>query len=188
MRIALHDRDGHLVCPFPEDVPNYEKLSPFQRNAPWFIRSPERQQILPGVPELLAKFDRNFVISNQKLRNKTIADISQEAIWLMRQLPLDGFLFCPDDGQTCYLVTPPNPKSIRFAAHDYRPELIGQFRKPQAGMVEVVKGEAPIALEVELFGFGDRLTDKICFEAAGAQFEWSDVARGYPDPTTREMT
>lgn len=192
MNIAFHDRDGHIIRPYPEDVPNYENLTPFERCAPWHILKPERQQILPGVADLLKQFDLNFVVSNQKLRDKNKLQIHKEAVWLLAKLPdLDGFVFCPDEGETAYLILADRHDRHRSShkLHEMFPDLVGTFRKPNTGMVDAILKYFPGASDASSrLGFGDRLTDKHCFEKVGCKFEWSDIARGYPDPTTREMS
>lgn len=186
IKIGIHDRDGHLICPYPDDVPGYEQLTIFERHAPWFIKSPERQMILPGVDELLAKFNLNFVVSNQKLRNKTNSDIIKEGQWLMQRLPIKAFTFSPDNGQTGYLLVNNQVHQL----HIIYPDLIGQFRKPNIGCIIALKHwfYTDFQNAYMLYGFGDRLSDKQCFENAGCIFEWSDIARNHLDPLSREMS
>ncbi len=183
--IAYHDRDGHLCRPYPQYVPNWETLTPYQRGNPLYIKAPDQQQILPGIKQLLSTYKYNFVVSNQRWHSgeKTIEDVVMEARWLMYQLPLNGFGFCYDSGETAWLLESPDSPPILLSL--LYPHLIGTFRKPQAGMIKALQLHYNILPETPQILIGDRLTDQACAIAASIDFQWSDVARGYPDPATR---
>ena len=127
MKIAIIDKDGTLT----------ETVS-----GATFVQSPTDQKLIDGVQPALAKLLSEgytlAIASNQagvEAGHKTLEDAIAEMQYAMKLINIQYHgLFCPDmAGNECYIVSdfsaPPLHKVERYK------HLIGQFRKPNAGML-----------------------------------------------------
>lgn len=126
--MLLLDRDGVVVG----DPYNFES------NHPKHIKRPEDMKIIPQIAELI-NAEGGAIASNQqgiKWGYKSLDEMVSEMRYLMGSIPgLRLCLFCPDDGQTCWAVD-----RYQFWRISDNFQLVeGQWRKPQPGMLKVLR-------------------------------------------------
>lgn len=146
-----------------------------------FKQHPQDVKVIEGADKSLAYFHNNMWtcigITNQggiAKGFKTLEATIQEMQFTMRLLPeLISIYFCPDfEGKECWRV-------LQLDAHetsDRETQLIGQFRKPDAGMLKLVKlfvedGGHEVT---DMIMVGDRSEDLECASAMGCRFLWAE--------------
>ncbi|MEH2138609.1 polynucleotide kinase [Nostoc sp.] len=156
-----------------------------------FKQSPTDVKIIEGADKAIAHFaDLDWLIvgvSNQggcaainpktgKPR-KTIEDTIAEMQFTLELLPqLSAIYFCPDfEGDNCWRVSSLDAYEIS----DRETQLIGEFRKPDAGMLKLAKlfvedGSSDV---IEMAMVGDRPEDLECASAMGCNFLWAEQWR-----------
>ncbi|MEH1821499.1 MAG: HAD hydrolase-like protein [Nostoc sp.] len=149
-----------------------------------FKQHPQDVKIIEGADKAIAHFaDLDWLIvgvSNQggcaainpetgKPR-KTIEDTIAEMQFTLELLPqLTAIYFCPDfEGNDCWRVSSLDAYEIS----DREAQLIGEFRKPDAGMLKLAKLFAEDGGEDvdEIWMVGDRPEDEQCAINAGINF------------------
>lgn len=140
-----------------------------------FKQHPQDVKVMEGADKALAHFHNSgwtvIGISNQggiakgfKSRQATI----QEMQFTMQLLPeLIAVYFCPDfEGQECWRVLQLSASEVGAE----RLELIGQYRKPEAGMIKFnFRAYYPNVIK-DAWMVGDRLEDEQCAINAGINF------------------
>ena len=135
MKILFCDIDGTLT----ETISGYA-----------FKQSPTDVKIIEGADKAIAHFAKDWLIvgiSNQggcaainpetgKPR-KTIEDTIAEMQFTLELLPqISAIYFCPDfEGNDCWRVS----SLDAYETSDRETQLIGEFRKPDAGMLKLAK-------------------------------------------------
>ncbi|MHC5824192.1 MAG: HAD hydrolase-like protein [Nostoc sp.] len=156
-----------------------------------FKQSPTDVKIIEGADRAIAHFaDLGWLIvgvSNQggcaainpqtgKPR-KTIEDTIAEMQFTIELLPqISAIYFCPDfEGNNCWRVSSLDAYEIS----DRETQLIGEFRKPNAGMLKLAKLFVEDGGEdvEEMTMVGDRTEDEQCGINAGVKFCPADVWR-----------
>lgn len=108
----------------------------------------DAQVILPGVETMMHRAEWNFIISGFKSpesesQNFDSSKVASKFIDLMDKLPINAAAFSPyRGGIACYVVIKRLDKSlhIKKAHEDPRyQDYIGQFKKPDIGMLVVIK-------------------------------------------------
>lgn len=149
-----------------------------------FIQHPKDQRIIEGADEVIFRYRRQgwtiIGITNQggvAAGHKSIEDAIAEQQYTLEIFPdIFWICFCPDDGQTAYIVT-------RKRVRKFGRELFANFRKPGCGMVELIireflKGGMSPTHSTYLM-VGDRPEDEQCAAAAGIDFLWADQWRHF---------
>jgi D-glycero-D-manno-heptose 1,7-bisphosphate phosphatase len=149
-----------------------------------FKKHPHDVKIIQGADKALKHFADNGAhcvgISNQagiKSGYKTLASASQEMLYTLSLFPeLQEIYFCPDfAGEECWHVT----RSEFHEIGTREPQLIGLYRKPHSGMLELAKlfiedGEREVTGRLMV---GDRPEDKDCANEIGIDFLWAEEWR-----------
>jgi len=167
-RILFCDLDGTLRRPLSGET---------------FAKHPRDYEIIPGTHDLLAKAITDgwqiHGISNQggvAAGHKSLEACVDEMFYSMKLFPhLTSILFCPDfQGQRCLHVYRTNIYYINELANisEEFPELVGSFRKPKSGMLEVILKRYKIPQDKCLM-VGDREEDKKAAENANVPFSWA---------------
>jgi len=153
-----------------------------------FAKHPRDYKIIPGTAsklnQLITKGWKIHGISNQggvNAGHKSIEDCVHEMFYAMDLFPqLYSILFCPDyEGQKCLEVQRMNIyhiKNLQNVSREF-PVLIGSYRKPKAGMLEIIlkrENMRPPFDSDELLMVGDRPEDERAANAIGAPFMWAD--------------
>lgn len=176
MKILFCDVDGTLTETISGDT---------------FKQSPRDVKIIEGADKAIAHFASLgwliVGISNQggcaainpetgKPR-KTIEDTIAEMQFTLELLPqLSAIYFCPDfEGKDCWRVSPFDAYEIS----DRETQLIGEFRKPDAGMLKLAKlfvedGGEDVG---ECLFVGDREEDESAASAASIPFVFASIWR-----------
>lgn len=92
---------------------------------------------MPLIKEVIQKINEPcIVISNQqgiKWGYSNLKTVAKQFQWLMQQVPqIQISIFCPDDGNNCYLVRPNKVQGLDLKAPGT--PAFDNFRKPQKGM------------------------------------------------------
>jgi D-glycero-D-manno-heptose 1,7-bisphosphate phosphatase len=194
MKLAVLDKDGTLVLP---------------KSGNTFVQNPTDQILMVGVVEGCQRLiDAGYVLaiaSNQggvSAGHKTLDEANHEMSYCMHLLQgfdirIEVAMLCPDfEGTQCFVT--------RWdASFDYitdslagfeNEDLIGTFRKPQAGMLKAISrglgcANASIIQPTQLedcWMIGDREEDRLAAEAAGFGFldadEWRKGASPFLEP------
>jgi D-glycero-D-manno-heptose 1,7-bisphosphate phosphatase len=169
-----------------------------------FKQSPTDVKVIEGADRAIAHFaDLGWLIvgiSNQGgcaainpqtgKPHKTIEDTITEMQFALELLPqLSAIYFCPDfEGKDCWRVSPLDAYEIS----DRETQLIGEFRKPNAGMLKLAKlfvEDGGVGVE-QMTMVGDRPEDEQSAINAGVNFcpanVWRD--RFKPGVFTHEVT
>lgn len=105
---------------------------------------------------------------------KTIENTIAEMQFTLSLFPeLSDIYFCPDfKGEDCWRVL----RTDAYEIGTRETQLIGQFRKPDAGMLKLVKlfVEDGNWVVTEMMMVGDRSEDKTCASAMGCKFMWAE--------------
>jgi D-glycero-D-manno-heptose 1,7-bisphosphate phosphatase len=149
-----------------------------------FIQHPKDQRIIIGADEAIFRYRRQgwtiVGITNQgdvAAGFKSLESAIAEQQYTLEIFPdIFGICFCPDEGQTAYIVS-------RKKVQEFTKGLFASFRKPGCGMIELVtykflKGGMSASHATYLM-VGDRPEDKLCAEAAAIDFLWADKWRKY---------
>ncbi|MDY6803519.1 MAG: HAD hydrolase-like protein [Cyanobacteriota bacterium] len=152
-----------------------------------FAKHPRDYKIIPGTHDLLGKAITNgwqiHGISNQggvAAGKKSLENCVNEMFYAMDLFPhLTSILFCPDfEGAKCLEVSRMNLyhiKNLQNVSREY-PELIGSYRKPKPGMLEIILRrhgmKQPLNFD-ECCMLGDRLEDEKAARAIGVSFVWA---------------
>jgi len=144
-----------------------------------FINYPDDQQIMAGVRTAIAPYIEDgwhiVGITNQMGVSKGYKSF-QFCVFEQRKtlelLPaLRAIYFCPDEGETCWRVSPEGHEKHKISEITTTYRLDKGFRKPGTGMVELAWSESPIKPELKDCLFvGDREEDSQCANAAGIPF------------------
>lgn len=166
--LVILDKDGTLVEP--------------ASGGQW-VESYDDQKLLPGVAtriaELKALGATLVVASNQGgvgAGHKSLESAISEMQFCLKLLPsVEYAFFCPDyEGSQCFYVNQSNvdasPEMAGWEAHKsiVGMDLIGSFRKPQAGMLQAAQRLYPM-LEAEAM-IGDSADDRNAAAAANIAF------------------
>jgi histidinol phosphatase-like enzyme len=165
------DRDGTIVGRLMPPTATWEES--YEANHPSRIRRPEDQRVIPEVHHALEKVGRPILLASNQ--GGCCGEVPYTRPWLVaeqirylnRVLPVRVAmgLFCPDlEGKICYGVADGGP--MLDIGHQYR-DLAGRFRKPQPGMLLLLKRLYP---QDRLVFVGDLVTDQQAAEAAGIEF------------------
>lgn len=138
-----------------------------------FARHPHDYKVMDGVLGAIARIrdsDRIIAVSNQagvEAGHKSLDFCLEEMVWTLTLLPrIEAILFCPDlAGTQLWVVYGRNV----YIKHDKSPygDLLGTYRKPQAGMLEFVMR----ALDSrEAVMIGNRPEDEGAATSAGIAF------------------
>lgn len=165
MKILILDKDGTLTTTVSGHT---------------FVQHPEDQKLLPGVLETINRFKKDgwriAIASNQggvKAGFKTLDEAIKEMRFCLSLLPqIELALFCPDDGYQCYLIE--GEKGDLFEC----PHM-GNFRKPEPGMINYAVYRLGGSEEAEVLFVGDRPEDHKAALNAGVSFmdaeEWRTI-------------
>lgn len=182
-KLLVIDKDGTLV----KSVSGSE-----------FVQHPEDQELLPGVKESIARYTSEgwqiVVASNQggvAAGYKSLEDAIDEmneclhllkgTLGLERLGVIKGGIICPDNGRTAYYCkVAKNSNYPVVHIHEEYPELIGQFRKPNPGMLLAAMQWLECPFKSVLM-VGDRSEDEGAAKAAGVSFQWANEWRGVID-------
>lgn len=154
-----------------------------------FIQEPTDQRPLPRAMEALNHYaNEGWIISGVSNQagvaagHKSFEQCRDEQLYTLKLFPqIKSIHFCPDfDGKECYCCD--RVSGMLCALHDRlnRPDLVGSFRKPNAGMIyaaiwgEIPQGEFP----EEILFVGDRPEDEQAAKTACIPFKWADHWRG----------
>jgi D-glycero-D-manno-heptose 1,7-bisphosphate phosphatase len=146
-----------------------------------FKQNSEDVKVIKGVQQAIAHFHKNnwliIGVSNQggiAKGFKTLEATIREMQVTLSLIPyLSDIYFCPDfEGKECWRV-------IRFESYeisDREMQLIGQYRKPDAGMLKLAKlfiedGNREVT---DVIMVGDRSEDMECASAMGCKFMWAE--------------
>lgn len=144
-----------------------------------FIEDPHDQKIIEGADKALNYYQQKgwtiVGITNQggvAAGYKTLEAAIEEQRYTLELLPqTDNILFCPDfKGEQCWWITAGKPN---YAIHDNPKltELVGTFRKPDPGMLNVaIKTFGIEGNEKDYWFVGDRPEDSQAAQAAGVNF------------------
>lgn len=149
-----------------------------------FKQHSEDVKVIEGVQKAIAYFHQNnwliIGVSNQggiakgfKILEATIREMK---VTLSLIPNLSYIYFCPDfEGQECWQVT----NSEAYEISDRETQLIGQFRKPDAGMLKLAKlfvedGNWEVT---DMIMVGDRPEDMEAASAMGCKFYWAEKWR-----------
>jgi D-glycero-D-manno-heptose 1,7-bisphosphate phosphatase len=110
-------------------------------NPSGFISHPFDQELIAGAKRAIDKYIADgwglVGITNQAgvaAKHKSLQDCIVEQARTLELAGLESVLFCPDfDGLQCYQVI--NIEREYIALHEQDDRWIGQYRKPQAGML-----------------------------------------------------
>lgn len=120
------DRDGTLIG----------SLTDFRANDPRDLTEPNSQRIIQPVANWINK-NGGIIISNQQgITNgyTTLDRVVAQFVYLHNQIPgIRGSLFCPNKGESCWLVIGSESTEISLIYS----HLKGSFRKPSPGMFAV---------------------------------------------------
>lgn len=126
------DRDGTVIG----------KLGDSLQNHPKHLAQPEDQRLIQPVADYINQYG-GIIISNQAgVANKytSLDKVIAEFNYLHNSLPgLKASFFCPDYGDTCYMVYPQGDliEAFQISAAPYYCHLQGTFRKPDLGMFKI---------------------------------------------------
>lgn len=166
--LVIIDKDGTLVEPASGDR---------------FAQCPTDQQLLPGVAERIAELKEMgatiVIASNQggvAAGYKTLSDAIKEMQYALKLLPeIEYAYFCPDyAGEVAYYIhqseVDASPAMAAWCVHTTVPgsELIGTFRKPEAGMLKAAMAVYPMLTQAVMIG--DRPEDQQAAAATGIPF------------------
>ncbi|MBW4674718.1 MAG: polynucleotide kinase [Desmonostoc geniculatum HA4340-LM1] len=143
-----------------------------------FIQHPKDQRIIPGADKAIEYYRQHhwtiIGITNQggvAAGFKTLEDaIAEQQYTLEISRDIFWICFCPDDGQTAYIVS-------RKKVQKFTRELFASFRKPGCGMIELAIREflkGGMSLNSTYLMVGDRPEDEQCAAAAAINFLWAD--------------
>ncbi len=146
-----------------------------------FIQYPKDQRIISGADKAIKYYRQHhwtiIGVTNQggvAAGFKTLEDAIAEQQYTLEILrEMFWICFCPDDGQTAYIVT-------RKKVQKFTRELFANFRKPGCGMIEVTIREflkAGMSLDSAYLMVGDRSDDQQCAATANIDFIWADQWR-----------
>ena len=161
--MIIFDRDGTLIG----------SLTDYDANHPKHIKHPSDQKlILPMSKIIQDRGERICIASNQggvhgTVRYTSLENVAAQMFYLFHLLPVEIALFCTDNaGERCFAV---NSRGQCWEIGLDFPDLIGTYRKPGGGMLEIIKRlyVAPSYLYV-----GDMPTDEQAANAAGMEFEY----------------
>ena len=141
-----------------------------------FISHPFDQEIIAGAKHAIDKYIAEVWalvgISNQAgvaAGHKSLQDCIVEQARTLDLAGLESVLFCPDfDGLQCYQVINVEREYIELHQQDDR--WIGQYRKPNAGML---LHAIDIYTPSEILFIGDRPEDEESAKAANIPFIWA---------------
>ena len=146
-------------------------------------KSSKQAMILPGVRDKMKEAKYNFVASGYKSPESESQNFDPDQIILqmhklMDELPINAIAFSPAIGGTeCYVLIRKGRNIITRKAHQkarYQ-QHIGKFKKPDAGMLFVIKDVAKEEFGVDITShntimIGDTWHDKSAAEAFGIGF------------------
>lgn len=165
--LVIIDKDGTLVEPASGDR---------------FVQCTD-QQLLPGVAERIAELKAMgatiVIASNQggvAAGHKSLADAVREMQYALKLMPeVEYAYFCPDyAGEESYYIhqseVDASPAMAAWCVHTtvIGSELIGTFRKPEAGMLKAAMAVYPMLKDAVMIG--DRPEDQQAAAAAGIPF------------------
>jgi D-glycero-D-manno-heptose 1,7-bisphosphate phosphatase len=168
--LVILDKDGTLIQP---------------KGGRQFVESPTDQEILPGVADKIAQLKAVgatlVIASNQggvAAGHKSLESAIAEMLYCLQLLPeVERAFFCPDwEGQTFYDVHRSNIDTqlpLRMIGWEaYKgiavEDLIGQWRKPNPGMLIAATRLYPMISEIYMVG--DRPEDQQAAQAADVAF------------------
>jgi D-glycero-D-manno-heptose 1,7-bisphosphate phosphatase len=127
MKLLVLDKDGTLTR---------------TKSGHTFVQHPEDQVLIDGVAEAIAAYTADgwtmAIASNQggvAAGHKTLEQAIAEMQYAIKLTGICIGMFCPDDGQSAYLVD--FLSSCKYS--DAYPKYIGTFRKPQGGMLNALR-------------------------------------------------
>jgi HAD superfamily hydrolase (TIGR01662 family) len=182
MKLAILDKDGTLVLP---------------RSGNKFVQNPTDQILMIGVVEGCQRLiDAGYVLaiaSNQggvEAGFKTLEEANHEMSYCMHLLQgfdirIEVAILCPDfEGNQCLLVRwdasfDSTTDSITGVENK---DLIGTFRKPQAGMLKAISSIIQPTEPADCWMIGDRDEDRLAAQAAGFGFLDADEWRKGASP------
>lgn len=159
MNILFCDLDGTLRQPADDSK---------------FINSLNNQRVIDGVFEAINRYkDYKIIgITNQggvEAGFKSLDDCIQEQLYTMHLIDrLSCVYFCPDSGNTCYLV---ERTGLNIKYNDFT-----DFRKPGSGMIRLACSH--ISHFNNILMVGDRQEDFDCAADAKIHFQWAHIWRG----------
>ena len=168
MKLLLLDLDGTLREPASREN---------------FPQHPKDFICIPGASEALNNYLRNGYIAvgitNQggvAAGYKSLKDCFVEQEFTFSLFPqLESILFCPDfEGQQCYRCY---CGEQTFDVSSKYPDLLGTYRKPNPGMLNIAINSNEADLN-DCLMVGDRPEDEGAANAAGIKFIWADTWRG----------
>lgn len=146
------------------------------------------EKILPGVKTTMEKTPYNFLISGCK-NEATDAPGCDAATGieritaLMNTLPLQAAAFSPSpDGTECYVIIKQDNQITVKKAHEEKryKKYIGHFKKPDIGMLAVMKDIAREEFDLEITEMGcalvgDSISDQKAAEKFGIPFITAEI-------------
>jgi D-glycero-D-manno-heptose 1,7-bisphosphate phosphatase len=142
-----------------------------------FINSPEDQELIPGVEDILKSYQDwyHIGITNQggvKAGYKSLVEANLEQYQTIKICPsLKFILFCPDDGDACYQASPDGFNSSLYTRDGNYPS----FRKPGCGMLTLALAIVQRRNQIsEILYIGDREEDRLAAKEAGFPFRYVD--------------
>lgn len=121
------DRDGTVIG----------TLGDFEKNHPKHLTKPEDQRLIQPVADYI-KFYGGIIISNQAgvANGYTSLDkVIAEFLYLHKLVPFYASFFCPDQGDTCWMIF--DGEAYLISDKPCYSHLRGIYRKPGTGMFKI---------------------------------------------------
>ncbi|MEG4420809.1 HAD-IIIA family hydrolase [Microcoleus sp. LAD1_D5] len=147
-----------------------------------FINDPKDQELIPGVKEAIAQYSDWLIvgITNQGgvlAGHKSLANCIREQSFTLELIPqMERIYFCPDNGETCYLVSHEEREGYQAYWDCDRLTTTRKYRKPEPGMIEAALESLKSSPEKALF-VGDRAEDELAANRADIPFMWAEIWR-----------
>lgn len=147
-------------------------------NPDGFISHPFDQQLIAGAKRAIDKYIAEgwelIGITNQggvAAKKKSLSDCIVEQSRTIELAGLESVFFCPDfEGLQCHQVWNCDGERQYIALHEQEDRWIGQYRKPQAGML---LNAIDIYVPSEILFIGDRPEDQGAAIAANIPFKFA---------------